>query len=303
MSFGSLALMSVVLGVMVWFAIRVFQGKTIERQMIYGLVVLAVATPILFPFSFPESPSSVTQALFNSIETLPPGSNILLSYDFDPAMEPEVQPMADALTRHCFSREHKVTFMTLWATGQSQLNRTIERVIKTEFPDRPYGTTWANIGFKTGNEGVLRVISKNLRSSFPTDLNGTLLDSIPILKDITSAGDYDLIISFGGGKPGAAEWVLFVGDPANVPIGAGVAAVSAPQLYPYYPKQMVGLLGGVKGAAEYEAALKSQYPKYADVSMSGLLRMGPQTLIHVVIIYLIILGNIVYFRNRAKGVK
>jgi hypothetical protein len=65
----------------------------------------------------------------------------------------------------------------------------------------------------------------------------------------------DLVVSIGGGKPGPKEWVLFIGDPGDVPVAVGTAAVVAPQLYPYYPNQVVGILGGIKGAAEYESEL------------------------------------------------
>ena len=83
-------------------------------------------------------------------------------------------------------------------------------------------------------------------------------------------------------------------------MGVGVAAVVAPQLYPYYPAQVVGILGGVKGAAEYEYTFKEAYPKYKDMETPGLEMMGPQTLAHVVIMSFIVIGNIIYFRSRRQ---
>jgi hypothetical protein len=216
-------------------------------------------------------------------------------------MAPEVQPMANAISRHCLERGDKIIFMSLWATGQALLSQSLNRYILPEFPNKIDGVDYVNIGYQAGNEGVLNVIVNNFREMFPTDVNSVSLDSIPLFHGIKSARDLDLVVSIGGGKPGPKEWVLFVGDPGRVPIGVGTAAVVAPQLYPYYPKQVLGILGGVKGAAEYESELIRTYPKFANMDTPGLRMMGPQTLAHVVIMIFIIIGNLAYFAGRRKG--
>jgi hypothetical protein len=188
--------------------------------------------------------------------------------------------------------------MSLWATGQGQLELTLSRVLYRDFAHLVNGVDYVNFGYKAGNEGVLNVIVTDYAKMFPTDVNTVPYDSIPIMKDIKSCRDFDLIVSFGGGRPGAKEWVLYVGDPGNVPIGGGVAAVSAPQLYPYYPSQLIGLLGGVKGAAEYETRFVKQYR--ADIETRAVVMMGPQTVAHIVIMAFIVIGNILFFVNRKK---
>jgi hypothetical protein len=72
-------------------------------------------------------------------------------------------------------------------------------------------------------------------------------------------------------------------------------------LYAYYPKQLIGLLGGVKGAAEYEFELATKYPRFKQVEAPGIKMMGPQTLAHVVIIAFILLGNVAFLRTRRKS--
>jgi hypothetical protein len=54
-------------------------------------------------------------------------------------------------------------------------------------------------------------------------------------------------------------------------------------------------MGGLLGAAEYEAALVSKYPQYESSSKQAIRLMGPQTVAHLVIIAFIIIGNIAYF--------
>ena len=83
-------------------------------------------------------------------------------------------------------------------------------------------------------------------------------------------------------------------------MGGGCTAVSAPLLYPYYPNQLIGLLGGAKGAAEYENALITAYPQYENKRMAGMSLMVSQTVSHMVIIFFIIFGNVLYFLHRSK---
>ena len=292
-----------IFGGLVALLLRSILAREVDRRVIFLFIFVAVAAPLIWPITFSEKPTAVVKAVFDKIESLPAGSTVLLSFDFDPAMAPEVQPMANVISRHCMEKGHKVIFMSLWATGQALLSQSLNNHILPEFPDKQDGTDYVNIGYKAGNEGVLNVIISNFQKMFPTDVNSVPLDSIRIFKDIRSCKDLDFIVSIGGGLPGPKEWVLFVGDPGDVPVAAGVAAVVAPQLYPYYPAQMIGILGGVKGAAEYEYAFREAHPTYSDMETPGLKMMGPQTLAHVVIMSFIIIGNIIYFRGRRQEKK
>lgn len=287
-------------GGLVAILVRSLLAKEVDRRVIFLFIFVAVAAPLLFPITFSEKPSEVVKAVFEKIESLPSGSTVLLSFDFDPAMAPEVQPMANAISRHCLEKGHKVIFMSLWATGQALLTQSLAQSILPEYPEKQDGIDYVNIGYKAGNEGVLNVIVTNFEKMFPTDVNSVPLSDIRVFDDITSCKDLDFIVSIGGGLPGPKEWVLFVGDPGNVPVAAGVAAVVAPQLYPYYPAQMVGILGGVKGAAEYEFVLKRTYPQFEDMDTPGLRMMGPQTLAHLVIMSFIIIGNIIFITGRRR---
>jgi len=285
---------------LIWLFVGSLKGKEVDRRVIFVFVLFAVAAPLIFPTTFKDHASDIVKKVFDKIDNLPKGSTVLISFDFDPSMAPEVQPMANVFTRHLFAKNHKVIFMSLWATGQALTNSTLDDVVRREFPDKKEGVDFANLGYKAGNQGVLNVIVTDFKKMFPNDSRNIPLDSMPLFTGINSCRDLDLILSVGGGFPGPKEWVLFVGDPANVPIGAGVAAVTAPIYYPYYPKQMLGLLGGIKGAAEYESEMQRVYPQFASMPTPALIMMGPQTLAHVVVMAFIIIGNVAFFVARRK---
>ncbi len=279
------------------------KGKEIDRRIIFIFIFFSVASPIIFQIKFSEKATAVVKSIYDKIDNLPEGSKILISFDFDPAMAPEVQPMAIVLGRHALIKGHEVVFMSLWTTGQSLLTEIINEYILPDFPEKQEFIDYVTLGFKAGNEGVLKVIATDFKKMFPVDNNGRPLDSIPIFDGVKSCSDFDLVISIGGGKPGPKEWILFVTDPSNIPMAVGVAAVIAPQMYPYYPAQVLGIMGGVKGAAEYESEFIGNYERFKDMKTPGLLTMGPQTLAHTVIMAFIIIGNIIYFRKRKKEAK
>jgi hypothetical protein len=273
---------------------------SIDRRIIFLLIALAVIIPLLAKLVIPVRPSPIVQAIFDKIEALPPGSKVLLSFDYGPATVPENQPMADGLARHCLIKGHKIYLMAVWATGEAQGNITISTVIQKEFPRAVYGEDYVQLGYKAGNQGLINAIFTDLKSMYTTDASGADINTIPMLKDVNALPDFDLILGVTSGKPGLKEWVQFAGDRGDIPVAGGVTAVEAPLLYPYYPKQLLGLMGGLQGAAEYEAAVVFKYPQYKATSSNAMINMGPQTVAHLVIIFFVVVGNIAFFMQRSR---
>lgn len=277
--------------------------QRIDRRIIFILIALAVIIPMMLNLVFVVRPSPVVEAIFDKVESLPPGSKILLSFDYGPSTVPENQPMADALTRHCLVKGHKIYMMALWPTGEPQTNVTIETVIRKDFPERIYGVDWINLGYKAGAQGLINAIYSDFKSMYTTDVYGAGINTFPMMASIRRLPDFDLILAISSGKPGMKEWVQFAGDRGKIPVAGGVTAVEAPLLYPYYPAQLLGLMGGLQGAAEYEAALVQSYPQYTESSVNAVKLMGPQTIAHLVIIFFVLVGNTAYFLQKRQEKK
>jgi hypothetical protein len=256
--------------------------------------------PLLLNIQFAELASPIVKNIFDKVQSLPPGSRVLLSMDYGPSTVPEIQPMVNALVRHCNEKNLKIYYMCLWATGQNLTTITVDSVQTKEFPEKEYGIDYVNLGYKAGNEGLINVILTDLKKMYTTDVRGTYIDDIPMTREIRNLTSFDLIIGLGGGTPGIKEWILFAGDPGNIPVAGGCTAVQAPLLYPYWPNQLLGLMGGIKGAAEYESELMRNFPQYKKKSSPGIKMMGPQAIAHIVIMLFIIVGNITFFLERAR---
>lgn len=282
--------------------------RNLDRRWIFLLMAVAVIVPILSQKTYPEFPSPLVQSVFDAVEDLPNGSNILLAFDYDPASAGELQPMATAFVRHCMEKRHRMYFMALWPVGPQMIDDAINDEIKArgkEIYGRElvYGEDYVNLGYKSGNEGVIKVIVTALKLLYTTDHLGTSINDIPMCKNIKSIQDMDLILNVSAGYPGTKEWVQYAVSafPDRIRIAGGCTGVQAPLLYPYIPNQLIGLLGAIKGAAEYEAALVTKYPRWKDPKYNeALRRMAPQLWGHVLILVLIVVGNLIYFAERRK---
>ncbi len=295
---------------------------TLDRRWIFLLMGLAVLLPVLMPYDAPEQATPITINAFNEIENLPEGSLVLLAFDYDPGSAPELQPMATALTWHAAKKNHKLLFVALWPLGAQMVEDTISSVLRTEFPEMRYGEDFVNLGYKVGQEVVIRLLTTNLREAYSIDHLGNSVTTLPLTRDLTTIQNVDLIVSVSAGQPGTKEWVQYAATPYNIRLIAGCTGVQSPLLYPYYPTQMQGLLGAIKGAAEYEAHLMENYPPIDEDGdgvldqmaygfdsagepinryRQGLERMWPQLFAHVLILVLIVFGNIILFLQRQSG--
>lgn len=277
--------------------------KNLDRRWVFLLMGVAVSLPILLQLGFPEKVSQLSRDAFAEVDKLKPGDRVLLSLDFDPSSAGELTPMATAFTYHAAKRGAKIYFMALWPVGPQMVEDAISKVIRPDFPDMQYGRDYVNLGYKSGNEGVIKVIVTDLKQLYTTDHRGSGINSIPMMEGVRSVQDMDLVISVSAGYSGAKEWVQYAKTafPDRINLVAGCTGVQAPPLLPYIPNQLPGLVAAIKGAAEYETLLVEEYgleeqPKYKE----ALRRMGSQLIAHLLMVALIIVGNTIYFIGRAK---
>lgn len=270
----------------------------IDRRIIFLLIAGAVIIPLILKPRFQDSPTPIVASIFDTVESLPSESRVFLSFDYGPDTAPELDPMAKALVRHTMTRGHEVSFFTLFPEGVGQIKKITDNLLPVEFPEKAYGRDFVNLGYKAGEGGAINTMVVNFRTLVNADAEGMPLDDLPLTADVDEMVDYAIIISLTAGDPGMKEWIQFAGDIAGIPVMGGGTAVVAPELYPYYPQQLIGLMGGLKGASEYESALMERYPAFRNASMEATMRMGPQVVTHVLIVLLVLLGNVTYFIGR-----
>lgn len=268
---------------------------TINRRWIFLIVGLSVLLPLLFPINIAIQPTSHSQQVYNALKNLEPNSNILLSFEYGPSTKPEIHPMAIGVLRLLFKNGHKVYAMALWPDGLFMSQDAFKQVAKGEF-SKKYGVDYVNLGFKPGNEAVVKGVASDIRKLYTVDSQGTLVRDIEMMKGIQNINDFDFVFSFSAGYPGSKEWLQFATDPHNIPLSTGCTSIQVTEILPYVEnEQILGVLAGMPGAAEFENLIGETG------SATGL--MAAQSFAHIIIILFIILGNLTYYFTRKKGRK
>lgn len=263
----------------------------IDRRFIYLFIALVVVLPLIFKPKFPVVVSKPVQDVYDYIEKLPEGSNVLISIDYDAASMPEQQPFLEALLRQLFKNKLKPILIVQWQLGAPLGTMGLEKIAKEM--GAVYGVDYINLGYRPGYVAQMVGIGKEIRDYFKVDYRNIPLDSFPMMKNVHNYNDIALLVGLEAGATYLA-WIEYAGGRFKQKIALALNAVSAPDAYYFYQSgQIVGLVGGMKGAAEYEVLVDKP-----DLAVAG---MASQSYSHLVIILFIVLGNIAYFIE--KGMK
>ncbi len=269
-----------------------FDLRRIDRRIIFVLVLVAVVWPLLMPLRLPMDVSPPVQALYDTIEEIPAGSIVMLAGDYSPDTMPELQPMAETFIRHAFRNDLRLVVACLWPASPPLVERALTPLAE-EF-GKVDGVDYVNLGYMAGGTVTLLGMGASIPNTFPSAYGGTPVGEIPLMQEVQNFDDIAFVMEVSAGTPGTREWVQQVQSRFRVALGSGTTAVGAPNFYPYVQSgQLVGLLGGLKGAAEYETLLGS--PGDATKGMDA------QSVVHALIVVFIILGNIAYFVARRQG--
>lgn len=265
---------------------------SLDRRLIFLLIAVVTLLPLLYPLGLPIRVSPEVRAVYNYIENLPERSVLLLSLDFDPASKPELHPMALAILRHAFRKNLRVIGMTMWITGTSLAESVFAQVAQEQSKER--GKDYVFLGWGPGGANVIISMGQNLQAAFPTDYYGVKTSELPALKNVRSLRDVQYTVSLSAGSPGLESWYVFGKEKYGFELGGGCTAVSAPGLYPLIDTgQINGLLGGLRGAAEYETLV--------DIKGNATAGMDAQSATHFLIIVLIVVCNLFYFLTRQES--
>jgi hypothetical protein len=264
----------------------------LDRRIIFLLIGLATLLPLLYPAGLPIRVSPEVRKIYDHIESLSEGSIVLLSFDFEPGGKPELYPMAIALLRHAFRKNLKVLGTTLWPAGAGLAETALSSIAEETGKER--GKDYVFLGYAPGDSSAVISMGQDFHAAFPTDYYGVKTENLPLLTPIRTLRDVQYVISLSVGFPGLDTWYVYGKEKYGFELGGGCTAVSAPRFYPLLQTgQINGLLGGLRGAAEYEILLGQE-----GKALAG---MDAQSATHFLIIFLIVVCNGVYlFTGREK---
>lgn len=266
--------------------------EKIDRRWVYLMVAVAVILPLIIPAKFPISITPETRMLYDAVEALPDSCTVMVVFDYYPSTIAECEPMTRSALHHFWRKDCKVITLSNIPLGGPSMAETVTREIAPEY-DKVYSEDFVNLGYKANAIAVLSGMGTSIESIFPTDNSGTPLSELPMMDSVVNYEQISFIFEVADNAM-PDYWVSIVNAQFGVPMGCGTTAVSAPKYYAFVGAgQFVGLLGGMKGAAEYEILIGKQG--------KAVVGMGAQSLVHLLIIALVILGNISFFVLRRQG--
>ena len=273
----------------------------IDRKYIYLIILIGLIIPLVFPPNFPQKMSPQVKRVFEFIDTLPKGSYVILSADYDPSVAPEVHPMYKAVVKHCILRGIIPIGMTLGVQGAGlavEAFTEAERVLGAR-----RDTDYVFLGYQAGGAVVILGLGEDIKGVYKTDYFGTKTTEIYALKPVKNYKDIALVISFCGSSI-PVTWAVYAYTKYGVKVAAAVTGVSAGDFYPYIQAgQFIGMLAGMKAAAEYEYAV-NQILKERNIrekpSTDAIRMMDANSIGQLLIILFIIIGNIGYFLSRRR---
>jgi hypothetical protein len=269
----------------------------LDQRVVYILIALAVIIPFMFPTGFKILPSKPVKNVFEAIEEAAKTQKpMLFSYDFDPGTIAELQPMSEAIISHAFIKDLPVIVVTFIPTGGALAIETLNKLSKRY--KKKEGYDWVFLGFRPAPQQVILNMGREIRKAYSVDHREIPLDKIPLMKEVHSYKDISFTICVSStGMVGT--WVDYAVGPYNIKYAMGVTAVMATDYYPYLQTgQSIGLIGGMKGAAEYEKLMveHKMFKKLGDAARG----LDSQSFSHLLIILFIIAGNIIFFTQKKR---
>jgi hypothetical protein len=263
----------------------------IDRRIIFLIIGLCTLLPLLYPVGLAIKVSPEVRAVYDYIDGLPEGAVFLLSMDFDPASKPELYPQAVALLRHAFRKNLRVIGMTLWVTGTGMADQAITKVAADM--GKQNGKDYVFLGWSPGVGSLIITMGQDLYKAFPSDYYNKPTKDLPVLAGVQNLRDVNYVISLAAGTAGIETWYVFGKDKYKFELAGGCTGVIAPGLYPLLRSgQLNGLIGGLRGAAEYEVLIDQK-----ERAVAG---MDAQSATHFAIIALVLLCNTFYLFIRTS---
>jgi hypothetical protein len=265
--------------------------RNIDRRILFSLIFASVIVPLFLPLRLPVPVTSETQTFFDAVEALPDSSIVMLPFDFWPSTLAETEPMAVVGLRHLLRKHCYIVGLSNVGMGGTSIADRLLDSIGGEF-GRTYGVDYVNLGYKANYQAVMLGMGTRIEDIFPTDHRGTPLAELPLMQRVPNYDSVTFIFVVSD-NIAVDYWVGLVNARYGVPMGAGVTAVMAPKSLSFVQaKQLVGLMGGMKGCAEYENLL--------DRPARATRGMDSQSIIHLLIVVFIVMGNMGHFAGKRR---
>lgn len=266
--------------------------KRTIRPLLYVLILLAVLVPFIVPMDAIVPITNVaTESLFDSVNALSSNAPVVVSFDYDPGTAGEMDLLAKAIVRHLAQRGVKIIAVSTLDMGPQVAQHVMDAVAQ-ENGKIKYGVDYV-IVYLPGQAALKQAATGNF---LPANFNDPVIDSFLTSINFKTLRNAALIIELAGRDDVLKNWMEQVQPSVGVKMAAAVSAAVEPKARVYRgSNQLVALSSGLLGAAQYEALTRQ--------SGQALIAVNAQSIVQIVLIFIIVLGNIMQLVSRARGQK
>jgi hypothetical protein len=266
-----------------------------DRRALYVALAVAVAIPVFVRVRPPIPPTVETLAAYRAIEELAPRRLVMVHSAWDAGTIGECEGQCHAVVEHLMRKGQPFVIWTSNPAAPPFYNRVIAAAARRY--GRVYGRDWLDFGYKApgGSLGfAVQAMARDFPGYMKADAHGTPVARLKLLDGLRDASGFGLAVSIGYNPMG--ELIQFVQAVYGTRIVFGIAAINSTTTYSYLDsRQIVGMLVGARGGAEYEVLLREPG--------IGVDIIVAQSFGHVLIILVVILGNIGYQMGRRRAAR
>ena len=267
----------------------------LDQRIIYAMLFIALAFPILHPVILPMDIQAYSQESFDFADSIPAGSVVLIEGGLNAATYPQGGPGLEVQIVHMLRKDVKLIFFSIntetAAWTATSINNALARLPAGVAAEN--GVNWVHMGYVPGGESGTAALANDIRSVKSEDHYGTPIEQLPLMQNINMASDFAAVFWWGGSEGSIPYGVRQIVTPFGVPMTGMCTTNEVPNYTPYINSgQLHGIIGGVRGSAEYEYLM----------SMPGL-ALGQAMATNfggLLWVFLVVLGNVLYFIARRE---
>jgi len=288
--------------------ISLFSPAQLDRRVIYVSVFLALVIPMALKVSLPPARMQSADEAFQTIQTLEARKPVFISLDFGPNSLAENLPQAEVVVEHLFRLKIPIVFYSQYPLAAGFLEdvptKIAQKLSNLGQGNFSYGADWVNIGYRPNPDVFLQGLaaSDSWVQYLKRDARGNKLGELPLFATLKDLRDVQAVIQLSS-LVGTLDAFLrfFQRADAHPKLIHGCTSITIPQAYIYLDSgQLAGLFEGVAGAAWYSKLLSDKFPG-RPVDKALTVNTG-LAIAHVVILFLVVLGNVTALFSRSRPV-
>jgi hypothetical protein len=267
---------------------------SVPREVVMGLVFIAILIPALNPLGLPLMVGSMSKDWYNTVDSLPAGSIVLFDIGYGSGGYPSLGPGNIAAFHQLFEKDLRIVMMATALEGGMMYPLIMDGVKPESNYGAVYGEDYVFLGYIAGGQTAMAGVLGDLHALASADYQGTSLSSLSLMDEVSGAEDFDLVAYMTTAGGTAEGWVYQAYSQYNRPVVGGMLSMMTTSMKPYYDSgQMLGLMDGIKGAADLE--FLTGHP--GDAIVSSDILSFTQTLVLI----FILIGNVAFWMQKGGG--